>query len=71
MGPRSTFLALLVGIETLMFAVIAVPSHDSAQKACTRVIKANGNGTNDGPAIRGAFTTCKENGHIIFENTMY
>ncbi|TQN66377.1 putative exopolygalacturonase X [Colletotrichum shisoi] len=40
-------------------------------KAAKCVVPANGDGTNDAPAILKAFDDCKSNGHIVFENTTY
>ncbi|TIC98020.1 Alpha-L-rhamnosidase rgxB [Colletotrichum higginsianum] len=40
-------------------------------KAAKCVVPANGNGTDDAPAILKAFEDCKSNGHIVFENTTY
>ncbi|KAF6833805.1 exo-rhamnogalacturonase b [Colletotrichum musicola] len=49
-----------------------VKRSDRGQPKATKcVIPANGDGSDDSPAILEAFDKCKSNGHIVFENTTY
>lgn len=69
-----TFLnfALAVGLASALADLGPVKEFDRRQPKTTKcIIAANGDGSDDSPAILEAFDKCKSNGHIVFENTTY
>ncbi|KAI1848838.1 hypothetical protein JX265_001168 [Neoarthrinium moseri] len=64
-------LASFASVVFFVSTVQATTAHAPRGKANTCVIEANGNGSDDAPAIRAAFSKCKRDGHIIFEDKKY
>lgn len=62
-----TYFISLLGLWTVIVSGTQPPF-----QAKTCVIPAHGDGQDDSPAIRSAFSACGRNGHIIFaENNTY
>ncbi|KAI3544722.1 polygalacturonase [Colletotrichum filicis] len=65
-------LAFVAGLANALAQLDPVQGLNGRQEKSTRcVVPANGNGSDDAPAILAAFDKCKTDGHIIFENVTY
>jgi len=66
-----SFVAILAAWSTRGIASVLpqTVARSSGQQICT--IQANGNGSDDAPAILSAFQNCGQGGHIVFQNTTY
>lgn len=63
------------GILMLSLCLITVAHTPSLERSLQRrqecTIPANGDGSDDAPAILAAFKTCRSHGRIVFQNTTY
>ncbi|ETS81570.1 hypothetical protein PFICI_06572 [Pestalotiopsis fici W106-1] len=71
MLPNLRLVACVAGLACLASAASAAPSITADKRVYTCTIEANGDGSDDAPAIRDAFTECQSNARIVFQNTTY
>jgi hypothetical protein len=69
--PNLSLVAYVAGYACLASIASATPSITADKRVYTCTIEANGDGSDDAPAIRDAFAECQDNARIVFQDTTY
>lgn len=70
-SPNLKLLVSAAAVVCLSSIVQGAAQNTARDRVYTCTIAANGDGSDDAPAIRDAFDECQSNARIVFENTTY